>query len=146
VGLVTIFYCLRFETSPFVASYDSQGYGGGIRPRLRTGADHKFFPVVWRTNRLQVFQQRCSRLRCVGYACKPVLTLLLQVVIDMPSTFQAIPPVLNKHVFVRMGKNCTPASGSSTLPRRTRPNNGPLRLPSVMSQYIYIYSRAGDCA
>jgi hypothetical protein len=33
-GLVTIFYCLRFETSLFVASYDSQGHGGGIRPRL----------------------------------------------------------------------------------------------------------------
>jgi hypothetical protein len=33
LGLVTIFYCLRFETSPFVASYDSQGNGGGIRPR-----------------------------------------------------------------------------------------------------------------
>jgi hypothetical protein len=30
VGLVTIFYCLRFETSLFAASYDSQGYGGGI--------------------------------------------------------------------------------------------------------------------
>jgi hypothetical protein len=28
LGLVTIFYCLRFETSLFVASYDSQGYGG----------------------------------------------------------------------------------------------------------------------
>jgi hypothetical protein len=36
-GLVTIFYCLRFETSIFVASYDSQGYGGGIRTRLHTG-------------------------------------------------------------------------------------------------------------
>jgi hypothetical protein len=36
-GLVTIFYCLRFETSLSVASYDSQGYGGGIRPRLHTG-------------------------------------------------------------------------------------------------------------
>jgi hypothetical protein len=28
VGLYTIFYRLRFETSLFVASYDSQGYGG----------------------------------------------------------------------------------------------------------------------
>jgi hypothetical protein len=37
VGLAIIFYCLRFETSLFVASYDSQGYGGGIRPRLHTG-------------------------------------------------------------------------------------------------------------
>jgi hypothetical protein len=36
-GLATIFYCLRFETPPFVASYDSQGHGGGIRPRLHTG-------------------------------------------------------------------------------------------------------------
>jgi hypothetical protein len=34
VGVETTFYCLRFETSLFVASYDSQGYGGGIRPRL----------------------------------------------------------------------------------------------------------------
>jgi hypothetical protein len=33
----TIFDCLRFETSHFVASYDSQGHGGGIRPRLHTG-------------------------------------------------------------------------------------------------------------
>jgi hypothetical protein len=34
VGLATIIYCLRFENSLFVASYDSQGYGGGIRPHL----------------------------------------------------------------------------------------------------------------
>jgi hypothetical protein len=37
MGLVTILYCLRFETSFFIASffiasYDSQGYGGGIQP------------------------------------------------------------------------------------------------------------------
>jgi hypothetical protein len=37
VALVTIFYCLRFEASLFVAPYDSQGYGGGIRHRLHTG-------------------------------------------------------------------------------------------------------------
>jgi hypothetical protein len=29
LGLATIFYCLRFETSPFVAFYDSQDHGGG---------------------------------------------------------------------------------------------------------------------
>jgi hypothetical protein len=38
LGLATIFYCLRFETSLFVSSYDSQGNGGGIRPRLHTGS------------------------------------------------------------------------------------------------------------
>jgi hypothetical protein len=37
LGLATVFYCLRFEISLFVASYDSQGHGGGIRPRLHTG-------------------------------------------------------------------------------------------------------------
>jgi hypothetical protein len=36
VRLVTIFYCLTFETPLFVASYDSKGYGGGIRPCLHT--------------------------------------------------------------------------------------------------------------
>jgi hypothetical protein len=37
LGLATIFYCLRFETFLFVASYDSQGHGGDIRPCLHTG-------------------------------------------------------------------------------------------------------------
>jgi hypothetical protein len=37
LGLATVYYCLRFETSLFVASYDSQGHDGGIRPRLHTG-------------------------------------------------------------------------------------------------------------
>jgi hypothetical protein len=35
--LVTILYCLRFETFLFVASYDWQGHGGGIRTLLHTG-------------------------------------------------------------------------------------------------------------
>jgi hypothetical protein len=38
LGLAAIFYCLRFETSFFVASCDSQGHGGGIRPLLHTGS------------------------------------------------------------------------------------------------------------
>jgi hypothetical protein len=37
--LAIIFFCLRFETSILVVSYDSQGHGGGIRPRLHTGYD-----------------------------------------------------------------------------------------------------------
>jgi hypothetical protein len=36
LGLVTISYCLRFETSPFVASYESQGNGGDIRLLFHT--------------------------------------------------------------------------------------------------------------
>jgi hypothetical protein len=48
VELATIFYCLRFETSIFVTSYDSQGYGGGIRPRLHTGTPppHEWTPFL----------------------------------------------------------------------------------------------------
>jgi hypothetical protein len=37
VGLATILYGLRFETSLLVASYDSQGYDGNFRPRLHKG-------------------------------------------------------------------------------------------------------------
>jgi hypothetical protein len=37
VRVPSIFYCLRFDTSLYIASYDSQGYGGDIRFRLHTG-------------------------------------------------------------------------------------------------------------
>jgi hypothetical protein len=37
LGLATIFYSLRFQTSLFVASYDLQGHSGDIRPRLHMG-------------------------------------------------------------------------------------------------------------
>jgi hypothetical protein len=47
VGLVTIFYCLTLDTSLFVASYDSQGYSGGIRPRHHTRWD---FILIWTTS------------------------------------------------------------------------------------------------
>jgi hypothetical protein len=34
--------CIKFETSLFIASYDSQGHGGGIEPRLHTGNTTNF--------------------------------------------------------------------------------------------------------
>jgi hypothetical protein len=37
LGLTTIFCGLRFETSLFVASYNSLGHGGGFQPCLDTG-------------------------------------------------------------------------------------------------------------
>jgi hypothetical protein len=43
LGLATILYCLILETSLFVASYDSQGHGGGIRLRLHTGIRRVFW-------------------------------------------------------------------------------------------------------
>jgi hypothetical protein len=37
LGLVTTFYCLRFETSFSSPPTNSQGHGGGIRTRIHTG-------------------------------------------------------------------------------------------------------------
>jgi hypothetical protein len=45
LGLATIFYCLRFETSIFVASYDSQGHGGGVTHRLHTSHNLLLFSL-----------------------------------------------------------------------------------------------------
>jgi hypothetical protein len=47
LGLATIFYCLQFETSLFIASYDSQGHGEGIRPRLHTGYSWPFLMCLY---------------------------------------------------------------------------------------------------
>jgi hypothetical protein len=63
VGLVAIFYCLRFETSIFVASYDSQGHGGGIRPRLHTG-------VLLLANSFSLYSPVTDRIEhIVFYSC-----------------------------------------------------------------------------
>jgi hypothetical protein len=51
LGLATTFYCVRFESFLFVASNDSQGYEGGIRPRLHTGYNprqiHYSYLITW---------------------------------------------------------------------------------------------------
>jgi hypothetical protein len=62
VRLANILYCLRFETSLFVASYYSQGYGGGIRPRLHMGyylfsTEPFFITTLHGPNREYRFQQ-----------------------------------------------------------------------------------------
>jgi hypothetical protein len=63
LGLGTIFYCLRFETSVFVASYDSQGSGGGIRPRLHTGKTASLSLSLMSSLRMRVL---CYDRRSVG--------------------------------------------------------------------------------
>jgi hypothetical protein len=65
--LATIFYCLRFETSLSVASYDSQGHGGDIRPRLHTGEELAWGPCYIASggsNRKHRLEQ--SRYCCYG--------------------------------------------------------------------------------
>jgi hypothetical protein len=59
----------------FLASYDSQGYGGGIRPRLHTGLPPNSFQFVQvatcrhgprRKHSFQQFIYRFIRIRCSG--------------------------------------------------------------------------------
>jgi hypothetical protein len=67
VGLVAIYYCLRFETSLSVASYDSQGHGGGIRPRLhKDGWCHRYITPLHGPRRKHCFQQ--FLYCCVSFA------------------------------------------------------------------------------
>jgi hypothetical protein len=65
LGLATIFYCLRFETSLFVASYDSQGHGGGIRSRLHTGmSDLIIFCTSYIVSR-RTYRKHCFLSCCI---------------------------------------------------------------------------------
>jgi hypothetical protein len=80
LGLATIFYSLRVDTSLFVASYDSQGHGGGIRPRLHT-CFHWLH--LWLLNTLSIERPKCQDnpstrttqksqpLYCHGIVCLP---------------------------------------------------------------------------
>jgi hypothetical protein len=52
VGFTTIFYCLRFEIFVLVAAYDSQGYCGGIRPRLHTGSILDIKKIIFHSHKL----------------------------------------------------------------------------------------------
>jgi hypothetical protein len=63
LGLATISYCLRFETSFFIASHDSQGHGGGIRPRLHTG--------IIKLEQSRAEQSRAEQSRAVAYCRQP---------------------------------------------------------------------------
>jgi hypothetical protein len=74
VRFVTLFYCLRFNTSLFFASYDSRGYGGSIRARLHMGycrfsAELLFITISHWPNRKHLSQRFLFcylRIRCSG--------------------------------------------------------------------------------
>jgi hypothetical protein len=69
VGLVTIFYCLRFETSLFVAYYNSQGYVGNIlEPYITT--DGQSASLSWK-------KAPVWALRPEFYYCQTVAGLLV---------------------------------------------------------------------
>jgi hypothetical protein len=80
-GLATVFYCFRFETSLFVASYDTQGHGGGIRPRLHTGYCVTSTSLLYLSLSLSLMlRPTVSRPVCLGIkhpsgACDQILLL-----------------------------------------------------------------------
>jgi hypothetical protein len=73
-GLTTIFYCLRFEISPFVASYYSQGYGGDIRPNAlhckggRLTLFTKIFAIYFE-NRAKIVNALCGKKQSFLLVC-----------------------------------------------------------------------------
>jgi hypothetical protein len=101
---MTTFYCLRFETVPtwrarspylyhpgrgwpviprslgslFVASYDSQGYGGGVGPRLHTGYESESY-VTTDAQSASLFWNKAPiwGLRPDFYNCQTVVSLLI---------------------------------------------------------------------
>jgi hypothetical protein len=73
LGLVIIFHSLRFETSLFTVTYDSQGYGGDNRTHLHTGSSTLFsLPTEeftrhgpHRKHNIQHFFFCCMCIRCL---------------------------------------------------------------------------------
>jgi hypothetical protein len=66
LGLATVFYCLRFETSLFVASYNSQGHGEGIHFQLRLLASVVLITPLHGPSRKHRFEQY---IYCCMYIC-----------------------------------------------------------------------------
>jgi hypothetical protein len=66
MGLATIFYCLRFETSLFIVSYDSQGNGGCVRRRLHTGG-------VLCYSGISLYSRGLDHIENTFYYCRVVL-------------------------------------------------------------------------
>jgi hypothetical protein len=59
--LATIFYRLKIETYFFVASYDSQGHGGGIRPRLHPSKESYRLSLIKKLRKLRPILQKRER-------------------------------------------------------------------------------------
>jgi hypothetical protein len=93
-----MFYSLRFETSLFVASYDSHGHGGGIRPRLHTGmnrsslhgSSYSLSVTVENVCCLAVVTETCLPNRCLSMDSL-VCSLLRERVFGEPLANNGLP-------------------------------------------------------
>jgi hypothetical protein len=99
LGLATIFYCLTFETSLFVASFDSQGHGGGIRSRLHMGSSHSCvtgFITIYTC--LGSCRAAVWPLYCLWLACWPHWCAHSQYCITLP----AVSTCILQHQIIRV--------------------------------------------
>jgi hypothetical protein len=109
LGLATIFHC-------FVASYDSQGYGGGIRPRLRTGfwlrgesyvtTDGQSASLSW--NKASIWGLRPDLYYCQTVACFLMWGALSDERTGLPFTIAA-GPRQRSHYWVRVPRDSWPS-------------------------------------
>jgi hypothetical protein len=119
VGLVALFYRLRFETSLFVAFYVSQGHGGGIRHRLHTG-------IETRINYVSPFYNFGEDRILVTASDSSSITLCLSVAAGTCDNFLAT--VWFPHKPIRCWGNVSSEWIS---------NSELFRLSGVMSQYMF---------
>jgi hypothetical protein len=92
VGLVTIFYCLRFETFLFVASHNSQGYGRGIRPpRINYVSFHDPVRTTEKTNAWPV-RLLLLFIRCHSNACSKTVVQQLPISRCQRNVLSEAPP------------------------------------------------------
>jgi hypothetical protein len=109
VGLVTTFYYLRFDTSLFFASYDSQGYGGGIRSRLHThlSRSRSLLPATSRQTHTWYRSYICSMSRPLSFFFLSLILLinkgrvgLLHIHIYSVHLLHLTPPEVTNSIFI----------------------------------------------
>jgi hypothetical protein len=91
------------QTSLFVASYDSQGHGGGIRPRLHTGTSQFPFPYSPISSRhgprtentapLLLRAGPCLQSCCLATRCN-IIIHKYAIILQLPTQFNSSAPKL----------------------------------------------------
>jgi hypothetical protein len=76
------YFTLSFETSLFVASYDSQGHGGGIRPRLHTQTilTASYIGLAWTIHRKHMDYSTTDIMYCCQ-TCPPMHCLAMDALL-----------------------------------------------------------------
>jgi hypothetical protein len=136
---VAIFHCLRFETSFSVASYYSQGHGGGIRPRLHTdmtcsslhGSLYSLPVTMENVCCLSVDTETCLPKRCLSPDFR-VCSLLRESVFGEPLASNGLPLWLHYSGFQTSCHSNKTRSVDLTSSREIKRNSTSQQIPSFM--------------